>query len=78
MSFVDTGARVALLDPRDLFHERFVRFQKEVRQAAHGRLVTRPVLRTYRRDRGDALPWGRPRSLARRTLSNSVGTRGVA
>jgi predicted nucleic acid-binding protein len=40
MIFVDSGAWIALLDQRDQFHERSVRFQKELRQGAHGRLVT--------------------------------------
>jgi len=40
MIFVDSGAWIALLDQRDRFHERSVRFQKELRQGAHGRLVT--------------------------------------
>jgi len=40
MIFVDSGAWIALLDQRDQFHEPSVRFQKELRQGAHGRLVT--------------------------------------
>jgi predicted nucleic acid-binding protein len=40
MIFVDSGAWIALLDPRDQFHERSVRFQRELRQGPHDRLVT--------------------------------------
>jgi uncharacterized protein len=40
MIFVDSSAWIALLDQRDQFHERSVRFQKELRQGAHGRMIT--------------------------------------
>jgi predicted nucleic acid-binding protein len=40
MIFVDSGAWIALLDQRDQFHDRSVRFQGELRRGVHGRLVT--------------------------------------
>ncbi|HTT34950.1 MAG TPA: PIN domain-containing protein [Thermoplasmata archaeon] len=40
MIFVDSEAWIALLDERDRFHDRSLRFQKELRQGVHGRLVT--------------------------------------
>ena len=40
MIFVDSGAWIALQDQRDQFHQGAVRFQRELRRGAHGRLVT--------------------------------------
>jgi len=40
MIFVDSGAWIALLDQRDQFHERALRFQRELARGTHGRLVT--------------------------------------